>query len=239
MNKKYVAYIRVSTEKQGRSGLGLESQRNIILNYVKEEEIVTWFEEKKSGKDLTVLPELEKAKKMVKENSEYVLIVAKADRFRNTQHALNLFDEMGSEKIWFCNVGRNADKFLLTILFAFAEKERLEISIRTKAALAVLRARGIKIGRPYSKKAEPKISDKHREMLKIAGKKGSFEMKRKAVNNENNRKACIHSYYLYTFKNLSYAKITDELNSEGYRTPSGLLWRNSSVYRNMARGYKI
>jgi DNA invertase Pin-like site-specific DNA recombinase len=221
-----VAYLRVSTEKQGFSGLGIEAQRNIILTYVKEEEIVCWLEEHKSGKDLTVLPILEKAKKLVKENENYVLVISKADRFRNTEHALGIVNELGCDKIWFCNIGRNADKFMLTLFFAFAEKERLEISIRTKAALAVLKERGVKLGRPVVNKN-----------LHEARKKGAFSRKKTAI--KHNRNATIYAYFLRNITKISLSRTTERLNLIGYRTQTGAEWSNSSVYRILKRGYKI
>ena len=239
MSTKYVAYVRVSTEKQGRSGLGMEAQRNIILNYVKKEDIVCWFEEKKSGKDLTILPELEKAMKLTKENDDYVLVIAKADRFRNTQQALDIVDRLTPEKVFFCNIGKNSDKFILTLFFAFAEKERTEISIRTKAALAVLKSQGKKIGRPVMKnKNNPEFVEQLEKLLSSA-RKGAFVQKKRAIDNEHNRKACIHCYFLRKFKNFSYKEIAKILNKEGYKTQKGSEWTGGSVYRNMKRGYKI
>ncbi|MDL2262858.1 recombinase family protein [Bacteroidales bacterium OttesenSCG-928-I21] len=228
---KYVAYIRVSTEKQGRSGLGLDAQKTIIRNYVKEEDIVAWFEEHKSGKNLEVLPELEKAKRLVKENENYILVIAKADRFRNTQQALDIIDELTHKKVFFCNVGQGADKFMLTILFAFAEKERTEISIRTKAALAELKKKGIKLGRHTHKKNKKKIS---RERIQKWSKAGCEAMREKALNNENNKTAFTISIQLRA-KGLTYKKIAGELNKRGLKTPKSCEWTQSSVFKNMKR----
>ena len=115
---KYIAYIRVSTEKQGKSGLGLEAQKEIIKHYVDETDIVAWYEEVHSGKDLNMLPELQKAKEICLREG-YTLVIAKTDRLRNLKQAISLVEEMGNQ-VYFCNVGRNADKFMLNLFFVFA-----------------------------------------------------------------------------------------------------------------------
>lgn len=223
---KYIAYIRVSTERQGRSGLGLKAQREIILHNVSERDILCWYEEVQSGKDLHVLPVLNKAKEHAK-REDAVLVLAKADRLRNTQHALNLVDEMTPERVFFCNVGRNADKFTLTLFFAFAEKERLEISIRTKAALAILKAKGIKLGPRSYKKLR-------KEKMKEIALKGAQAMREKALLDRNN----ILSYkFAITLrkKGKTYKDIADALNASGYCTMRGGKWLQGSVYNLIKR----
>lgn len=81
---KYIAYVRVSTEKQGRSGLGLEAQKAIIRQNAGEENIIAWYEEVQTGKNLDNLPQLNIAKNRAKAEG-CILIVAKTDRLRNTQ----------------------------------------------------------------------------------------------------------------------------------------------------------
>ena len=227
MNTKYVAYIRVSTEKQGRSGLGLEGQRAIIKNYVPEKDIVMWFEEHKSGKNLDVLPRLNKAIEYVKTHKDHVLVLAKTDRLRNTQQALDIIDELTPKKVFFCNIGRDADKFILTIFFAFAEKERLEISIRTKAALAVLKARGVKLGRPWHKVQN---IERHREISKL----GSEARRRQSLENPRNKIAYAIAAEMRK-RGETYDEIAKCLNSLGHITPRGVSWVGSSVYKTVKR----
>lgn len=140
--KKFISWRRVSTQKQGRSGLGLEAQREIIRYFVEREqgEIVADYTEVYTGKDLQGCKELRKAMTHAKEVGA-VLVIAKSDRFRNTQEALQIYDDMGEGNIMFCDLP-HTDKFTLTLFFALAEREALIISIRTKQALRAKAARG-------------------------------------------------------------------------------------------------
>ena len=144
--KKYISWRRVSTKKQGRSGLGLQAQKDIIKYFVDREggEIVADYEEVYTGKDLNGCVELRKAIDHCKRDGA-ILVIAKTDRFRNTIEALQVYEEMGDGNIMFCDLP-HPDKFTLTLFFALAEREALIVSIRTKQALAVKKAQGVKLG---------------------------------------------------------------------------------------------
>ena len=144
--KKFVSWRRVSTKRQGSSGLGLEAQKEIIRYFIEREggELVADFKECYTGTDLNGCTELKKAIALAKEN-EAVLIIAKTDRFRNTIEALQVYDDMGDGNIMFCDLP-HTDKFTLTLFFALAEREALIVSIRTKQALAAKKARGEALG---------------------------------------------------------------------------------------------
>ena len=146
MAKKYVSWRRVSTKKQGGSGLGLAAQKEIIRYFVEREggELVADFKECYTGTDLNGCTELKKAIALAKDN-DAVLIIAKTDRFRNTIEALQVYDDMGDGNIMFCDLP-HTDKFTLTLFFALAEREALIVSIRTKQALAAKKARGEALG---------------------------------------------------------------------------------------------
>lgn len=146
MAKKYVSWRRVSTKKQGGSGLGLAAQKEIIRYFIEREggEWVADFEECYTGTDLNGCTELKKAIALAKDN-DAVLIIAKTDRFRNTIEALQVYDDMGDGNIMFCDLP-HTDKFTLTLFFALAEREALIVSIRTKQALAAKKARGEALG---------------------------------------------------------------------------------------------
>lgn len=144
--KSFVSWRRVSTSKQGVSGLGLGAQKDIIDYFVKSEggKLLADFYEVYTGKDLSGCTELHKAMKFAKE-SNAILIIAKTDRFRNTIEALQIYDEMGEGNIYFCDLP-HTDKFTLTLFFALAEREAKLVSIRTKAALAEKKRQGFTLG---------------------------------------------------------------------------------------------
>ena len=147
-----VAYLRVSTAQQGRSGLGLESQETIIKAFAEREsfQLIDWFVEVESGKrvsdTLAKRPKLAEALEKAKALKGPV-IVAKLDRLsRDVYFIAGLM----VQKVEFiaCDLGRQADPFMLHLFAALAEKERAMISQRTKAALAAAKARGTKLGTP-------------------------------------------------------------------------------------------
>ena len=142
MARQYISYRRVSTKRQQKSGLGLEAQEAIIGYFVERDggEIVQDYCEAYTGKELSGCKELQKAITHAQEIGA-VLIIAKTDRFRNTQEALAIYEQMGDGNITFCDLP-HTDKFTLTLMFAIAEREALMISLRTKQALAAKRARG-------------------------------------------------------------------------------------------------
>jgi DNA invertase Pin-like site-specific DNA recombinase len=164
MAKKYVSWRRVSTKRQGASGLGLAAQKEIIKYFIEREngDWIADYEECYTGTDLNGCLELKKAIKFAKEN-DAVLIIAKTDRFRNTIEALQVYDEMGDGKIMFCDLP-HTDKFTLTLFFALAEREALIVSIRTKQALDAKKARGEKTGGATEKWVRA-FNDKTREQI--------------------------------------------------------------------------
>jgi DNA invertase Pin-like site-specific DNA recombinase len=143
---KYVTYFRVSTKKQGQSGLGLEAQRRdieIFLERYSETpfEVLQEFMEIESGK-VDTRPQLDAAIALAK-RQKATLLVAKLDR-------LSRDVEYIARTIKRCDVRvacmPNADRFQLHIYAALAEQEREFISQRTKQALQAAKARGVKLG---------------------------------------------------------------------------------------------
>jgi hypothetical protein len=137
---KFISWRRVSTKKQGKSGLGFLAQRDIINYFVNLEhgKLIADYQESYTGKDLTGCKQLRKAIAHCKEVGA-TLIIAKTDRFRNTIEALQIYEEMNG-KAYFCDLP-HTDKFTLTLFFALAEREALMVSIRTKAALKAKKER--------------------------------------------------------------------------------------------------
>lgn len=146
--RQYVVYTRVSTEDQGRSGLGLEAQERdiaVFLDKFSEEpwEVIARFRDVQSGAD-TSRPELDKAIALAKQTGAE-LLVSKLDRLsRKVSQISALMDDKRLKLRVACMPF--ADKFSLHVYGALAEQEREFISTRTKAALAAAKARGVALG---------------------------------------------------------------------------------------------
>jgi len=148
---RYISYLRVSSQKQGESGLGLEAQRHAVASYLNggKWELVKEFVEVESGKR-NDRPALDKALRACRlQNS--TLIVGKLDRLaRNTRFLLKLVEESGTRGVVFCDLPHIPEgptgKFMITQMAAVAEFEGAAISQRTKAALAAAKARGTELG---------------------------------------------------------------------------------------------
>jgi len=153
MVTQFVAYYRVSTERQGKSGLGLQAQRDAVASYVASVGgmVVAEFEEVESGKrnnrqQLTAALAACRARRAT-------LVIAKLDRLaRNARFLLHVVEGTGEAGVVFCDLPSvppgPVGKFLLTQMAAVAELEAGLISQRTKAALAAAKARGVKLGNP-------------------------------------------------------------------------------------------
>ncbi|WP_369426603.1 recombinase family protein [Glacieibacterium megasporae] len=143
---RFVAYYRVSTDRQGRSGLGLDAQREAVADQVQRAggTIVADFTEIESGKRAD-RPELRAALAEAKHHRA-TLIIARLDRLsRNMAFIANLMD---ARVDFIACDNPHATRLTFHILAAVAEHEREMISARTKAALAIARARGVRLGNP-------------------------------------------------------------------------------------------
>lgn len=152
----FVAYYRVSTDKQGRSGLGLEAQKEAVARHVRSVSglIFAEFQEVESGRRAD-RPQLLAAISTCRVRRG-VLVIAKLDRLtRNVAFMANLM-ESGVEFVACDNP--HATRFTIQILAAVAEHEREMISARTKAALAAAKARGVRLGNPNLRGGNPAAS---------------------------------------------------------------------------------
>jgi DNA invertase Pin-like site-specific DNA recombinase len=158
MLKPVVAYIRVSTARQERSGLGLEAQQAAIARFCEAEsfEVAASFREEETGKGADALerrPELAKALAEAKRRRCPVL-VAKLDRLsRDVAFIAGLM----AQRVPFivAELGADADPFMLHLYAALAEKERRVISARTRDALQAAKARGQVLGRNGAERLAP------------------------------------------------------------------------------------
>src|SRR6266498_585103 len=140
-----VAYIRVSTKQQGRSGLGLEAQEAALARFAEAEgfRFLRTFTETESGAD-DDRPELAAAIASARK-AKAPIIVAKLDRLSRDVHYIS---GLMKHRVPFIvtELGADTDPFLLHIYAALAEKERRMISRRTKDALSAAKARGVRLG---------------------------------------------------------------------------------------------
>lgn len=212
----FVAYYRVSTDKQGKSGLGLEAQRVAVEDFLDggNWELVEEYTEIESGcrKDR---PELERAMAACRKHKA-TLVIAKLDRLaRNVAFVANLM-ESGVE---FVAVDMpQANKLTVHILAAVAEHERAMISQRTKDALAAAKARGVKLGNPN---------------IAMARAKGQLVIKSKADKHAQNILPVITA--IRDAGVTSLRGIAHALNQRGIETARGGSWHAASVGRIIQR----
>ena len=191
--QKSVAYVRVSTSGQARSGLGLEAQQAAITAFAKANRfrITETFEEHESGKGADALerrPRLAAALKVARK-VKGPIIVAKLDRLSRDVHFIS---GLMSHKVPFivAELGVDTDPFLLHIYAALAEKERRLISERTKAGLAMARKRGVKLGGWTSGSARSKadadafaerMRDVMTELADLSARQAAAELNRRKI----------------------------------------------------------
>ena len=139
--QQYVAYYRVSTQKQGADGLGIEAQRNAVKAFASGKVIAEFTEVESGGKNNR--PQIALALAYARQHRA-TLLIAKMDRLSRNSAFINNLLEAGVD---FVAVDQpHATPLTIRILAAVAQEEREQISKRTKAALAVAKQRGVKLG---------------------------------------------------------------------------------------------
>ena len=218
---KYVIYYRVSTKKQGESGLGLDAQKAYVNHFIDSKDIVKEYKEVATAKymDCKNRPQLCNALEFCNANG-YTLVVAKIDRLsRKTEHALSIFNSLEGRLIS-CDIP-NLDKFTLTLFMAIADRERELISIRTKQALAEKKKQGIKLGNPQNL-----TNDSRLKSIQVR--------KEKARTNKANIQAAELSR-LYKTNGHTLQQIANKLNEQGYRTSRGKEFKPTTIKRLLER----
>jgi DNA invertase Pin-like site-specific DNA recombinase len=216
---KHVAYYRVSTAKQGRSGLGLEAQRKAVSDYLNggSWELTGEFVEVESGK-LDQRPQLEQALSMC-ELTGATLVVAKLDRLSRNVAFLAALQESGAKFV--AADMPEANELTIHIMAAVAQAERKAISRRTKEALAAAKARGVKLG-----------GDRGNLQHLRTGPAISAAVRRKA-SDERAAKVRKHVEAAKAEGAVSLRQIAAALNAKGITTPRGGTWSANQVARVM------
>jgi DNA invertase Pin-like site-specific DNA recombinase len=220
---KIVAYYRVSTAEQGRSGLGLEAQREAVRALCERRgwTVMAEFTEVESGKR-NDRPELEAALRRAKV-SDALLCIAKLDRLSRSVAFLATLQDSGARFI--AADMPEADETMVHVMAAFAQRERKAISTRTREALAAAKARGVKLGNPQG--AAPLLRANKGNSAAIearAATAGQFARER-AQDVAEVREAGAKSL----------REIAAGLNARGVTTPNGGPWHATSVKRLLGR----
>jgi len=218
---RFVVYLRVSTDRQGKSGLGLEAQRRAVGDYLtaRSGETLAEYVEVESGK-VNDRPQLAAAIAQARKAGA-VLLIAKLDRLaRNVAFIANLLEagvEVAAADL------PSANRFTLHIMAALAEEEGRMISARTKAALAAAKARGAKLGWSIPERQEEQ---------RRASQKGLEAVSRAADAHAQNLLPVVRQI---ADGGASLNQIAAELNRRGISTARGGRWYATTVRNLLAR----
>lgn len=214
MEGRFVAYYRVSTQEQGRSGLGLEAQEQAVRDYLNGGawELVGQFTEVETGKGSNALakrPQLLAALALAKKEKAR-LILAKLDRLARNVHFISGLMETGVD---FVAVDMpTADRFQLHLFAALAEQEARMISQRTKAALKAAKDRGTVLGKHAKVLAEKHRAEAVERALPLA-----------------------ETFAALRAEGLTMRQMVAVLNERGVPSPAGGAWHLANLHRAMKR----
>lgn len=224
-NKKaLVSYLRVSTRKQGASGLGLEAQRAAVAEYAEREglKVVAEYVEVESGKKAS-RPELAKALSHCRA-AKATLVVAKLDRLARNVAFLSSLMEAGLDFVALDNL--HANRFTLHVLAAVAEQEARATSERTRAALAAAKKRGVKLG--SSRPGHWRGLEAKRAAGSRRGVKRAAELRTEAARTHNS--LAVAEALRLRREGMSWLDVAAELNRRGLVTRRGNPWGKSSIF---------
>ncbi|KAA6336938.1 DNA-invertase hin [termite gut metagenome] len=218
--ERFISYYRVSTQKQGQSGLGLESQKDIVSKYMESEKgiLINSYTEVESGKK-NDRKELAKALSECKAQNA-TLIVAKLDRLsRSVSFISSLTD---SNVDFTCCDFPSANKFTIHLFASVAQYERELISTRTKAALKAKKEQGFKLGNPHATFTN-----------EMRAKATSMKVEKANTNQNNARAKGMIQKLLQERKTQS--EICRYLNANGFQTSTGKEFTPKAVARLIQR----
>lgn len=217
---KFIAYYRVSTQKQGQSGLGLEAQQKAVLDYLNggQWDLVQEFTEVETGKGADALdkrPQLKAAIEAAKKQKA-TLIIAKLDRLARNVHFVTGLLETGVDFV--AADMPQANKVMIQMHAVMSEWERDQISARTKAALAAAKARGVVLGAAGAQNLKPCLEERQQASNEFAGRLRGVIDGMKA-------------------RGLTQRAMVAELNQLGIKTARGGEWSLIQLQRVMNRFY--
>jgi len=220
VGKRYVTYIRVSTQQQGRSGLGLDAQRKAVSDYLAAYagHVVGEFREVESGK-VNDRPQLQAALKRCRQ-SRATLLVAKLDRLSRSAAFLLSLRDSGVKFI--CADLPDANELTIGVLAAVAQHEREMISARTRAALAAAKARGVRLGSPSLAAGTASTAAVARQGLTAKAKAFAADL-RDVIEAAQAEGLC------------TLQQLAEHLNSLSCPTPRGCAWTPTAVHRLLLR----
>ena len=232
MTDRVVAYYRVSTKRQGESGLGLEGQQAAVQEFARRagSELVTSYVEVESGKRSDRV-ELAKAIAHAK-RSKATLVVAKLDRLARNVAFTSALMESGIEFVA-CDQP-HANRLTIHILAAVAEHEAEMISQRTKAALSAAKVRGVKLGSARDGHWDGR--EDRRRAGAIAGAKAATVARKRLA--DEAYADLIDDLTAMRNDGLSFRAIADQLNEQGHTTRRGKPWNPMQV-RNVLLRYQM
>lgn len=215
---KFIAYYRVSTQKQGASGLGLDAQREAVSRFLNggDWELVAEFQEVETGKGADALdkrPQLKAALAACRKEGA-TLIIAKLDRLARNVHFVSGLME-SKVKFVACDMPE-ANELTIHIMAAFAEHEAKRISQRTKDALAIAKSRGVVLGKAGPSNLRPNIEARQNAANQFAERLRPVFESMKA-------------------RGLSQRAMVEELNNIGVPAVKGGGWRLAQVQRLLSR----
>lgn len=220
--RQVVSYLGVSTDKQGKSGLGIEAQREAVARFVAAEgmELVGEYAEVETGKGCDALdrrPQLAAALATARK-AKAAVVVAKLDRLSRDVHFIS---GLMAQRVPFivAELGAEAEPFMLHIYAALAEKERALISERTRAALAHKKIQGKKLGNPTN--------------LPDAAAKGAAANRVAANAFADNVLPIVRQMEATGVRSLR--ALAEALNVRGIRTSRGGQWHPTTVRNLIAR----
>lgn len=216
--RKFVAYYRVSTQRQGQSGLGVEAQREAVSAHLRSKgaRLVAEFTEVETGKGSNALsrrPKLNEALETCR-SEKATLVIAKLDRLARNVHFVSGLMESRVPFVA-CDLPE-ANELTLHVMAAFAEHEAKRISERTREALARAQARGRKLGKAGWRNLRPHLRERQRQADTFAHRlRGQLDG--------------------FRLRGLTQRAMVDELNSIGIAAPRGGRWSLVQLQRTIDR----